>query len=196
MTPVILKSHFAFTVFLLIVLSSFQVYAKVEPHEDHFYQHEHFTADHEHNPSYDHDAFLGPEASKFDEFPPEESKRKLRVIITTKIDLDKNGLVSFEELEGWIEKQRKNFMYEAVDENIEKQDKDGDGLITWEEYRNAYFGEWDNTNLPQDHVSKSPKEHKVTTKRSKQTSPRKMFSYFQSAIACNFVLGPMSSVLV
>ena len=137
---------------LAVVLSSSQVSAEIKPHEDHFYKHEHYTEDHKHDARYDHDAFLGPEASKFEEFPPEESKRKLRVIITTKIDLDKDGLVTLKELEAWIEKQRKGFMYEAVDKSILEQDQDGDGLITWKEFKEGFFGKWDN-DLPQDHVS-------------------------------------------
>ena len=37
---------------------------------------EHFDDD-EHNPDYDHDAFLGDEADEFDKLTPEESKERL-----------------------------------------------------------------------------------------------------------------------
>jgi len=41
-----------------------------EPHFD--------DLDHEHNPEYDHEAFLGKdEASEFEKLPPEEAKRRL-----------------------------------------------------------------------------------------------------------------------
>ena len=37
----------------------------------------HFGDDEEHNPDYDHEAFLGEEAKEFDELSPEESKERL-----------------------------------------------------------------------------------------------------------------------
>ena len=38
---------------------------------------EHFGDDDEHNPDYDHEAFLGDEAKEFDDLSPEESKERL-----------------------------------------------------------------------------------------------------------------------
>ena len=38
---------------------------------------EHFVEGEEHNPDYDHEAFLGDEAKEFDELSPEESKERL-----------------------------------------------------------------------------------------------------------------------
>lgn len=138
---------------LLLVLTVSKSQQTVEPHRDHLYQHEHYTGS-QHDVRYDHDAFLGPDAQKFEEFPPEESKLKLKIIVTTKIDTNQDNKVSVQELEAWIEKQRKAFMYEAVEKNIKDEDKNGDGKISWEEYKIAHFGEWDNTNLPKDHVSR------------------------------------------
>ena len=134
---------------LLVSISN----ATVEPHRDHLYKHEHLTDTKQHDVRYDHDAFLGPDAQKFEEFPPEESKRKLKFIVMTKIDMDHDGSVSEGELEAWIEKQRKAFMYEAIEKSIDNEDKDGDWLISWDEYKAVHFGEWDDNNLPKDHVS-------------------------------------------
>ncbi|CAH3037536.1 unnamed protein product [Pocillopora meandrina] len=125
--------------------------AAVEPHKDNFHKHEHFGANQEHDVRYDHEAFLGPEAEEFDHLTPEESKKRLRVIVVKMIDTNKDGLVSEDELRVWIEKQRKAFMYEDVDKRIAKEDKDGDGEISWEEYRKSEYGEWDNYDLPKDH---------------------------------------------
>ncbi|KXJ19691.1 calumenin-B [Exaiptasia diaphana] len=136
------------TILLALAVSKSQ--QTVEPHRDHLYQHDHYKGS-EHDVRYDHDAFLGPDAQKFEEFPPEESKLKLKIIVTTKIDTNKDSKVSLEELEAWIERQRKAFMYEAIEKNIKEEDKNGDGKISWEEYKAAKFGEWDNNNLPQDH---------------------------------------------
>ena len=144
-------------VLFVLVCSSLTLYfealATVEPHKDNFHKHEHFGADQQHDVRYDHEAFLGPDAEKFEKFTPEESKRRLRFIVEKKIDTDKDGYVTFDELAVWIEKQRKAFMYEAVEEKIPKEDKDGDGEVSWEEYAKAQFLGWDETNLPKDHVS-------------------------------------------
>lgn len=42
-----------------------------EPSDQEHYQEE------QHNPQYDHEAFLGEEAKTFDQLPPEESRRRL-----------------------------------------------------------------------------------------------------------------------
>lgn len=130
------------------------VFAEVKPHQDNFHKHEHFGANQEHDVRYDHEAFLGPDAEQFKKLTPEESKRRLKTIVTKLIDTNKDSLVSSEELSVWIEKQRKAFMYEDVDKRIYKEDRDGDGEISWEEYSKAEYGEWDNPDkLPKDHVS-------------------------------------------
>jgi len=132
------------------------VFAEVKPHQDNFHKHEHFGANQEHDVRYDHEAFLGPEAEEFENLTPEESRRRLRIIVTKMIDTNKDSLVSPDELSVWIEKQRKAFMYEDVDKRIAKEDKDGDKEISWEEYAKSEYGEWDNPEkLPKDHVSPS-----------------------------------------
>ena len=138
--------------FVLIPLLSTETLGTIEPHHDKFSKHEHFTAEEGHNVAYDHDAFLGPDAEEFDKLSPEESKRRLKIIVEAKIDANKDSLVSLEELEAWIEIQRKAFMYEAVNEYIAKQDKDKDGKVSWKEYEIANFGEWDNVEPPKDLV--------------------------------------------
>ena len=107
------------------------VFAEVIPHQDNFHKHEHFGANQEHDVRYDHEAFLGPDAEQFKKLTPEESKRRLKTIVTKLIDTNKDSLVSSEELSVWIEKQRKAFMYEDVDKRIYKEDRDGDGEISW-----------------------------------------------------------------
>ena len=58
---------------------------------------EHDDYDHD----YDHDAFLGDEAGEFDDLTPEESQRRLGLIVD-KIDSNNDGQVSIEELQKWI----------------------------------------------------------------------------------------------
>merc|ERR1711915_850984 len=59
---------------------------------------EHDDSNHE----YDHEAFLGDEAKEFDELTPEESKRRLGMIVD-RVDVDNNKVISIEELEKWIQ---------------------------------------------------------------------------------------------
>ncbi|XP_055761705.1 calumenin-A isoform X1 [Salvelinus fontinalis] len=89
---------------------------------------------------YDHDAFLGQkEAKSFDDLSPEESKRRLGVIVE-KIDGDSDGFVTEVELRAWIKKAQKKYIYENVDRQWKDFDVNNDGMISWEEYRNVTYG--------------------------------------------------------
>ncbi|NXS52587.1 CALU protein, partial [Brachypteracias leptosomus] len=92
------------------------------------------------NFDYDHDAFLGAdEAKTFDQLTPEESKERLGKIVS-KIDEDKDGLVTVEELKNWIKFAQKRWIYEDVERQWKGHDLNEDGLISWEEYKNATYG--------------------------------------------------------
>ena len=52
---------------------------------------------------YDHEAFLGDDADDYDDLSPEESKRRLSLIVA-KIDVNNDEQVSVEELQNWIKK--------------------------------------------------------------------------------------------
>ncbi|XP_030071711.1 calumenin isoform X1 [Microcaecilia unicolor] len=92
------------------------------------------------NFEYDHDAFLGAEEAKtFDQLTPEESKERLGKIVI-KIDEDKDGYVTVEELRDWIKHAQKRWIYEDVERQWKGHDLNEDGLISWEEYRNATYG--------------------------------------------------------
>ena len=136
----------------LALLHASMVLAHIEQHQaDHISTHAHFE-DGQHNVEYDHDAFLGPkQAKEFETLSDDEAKKRLRAMVP-KLDTDKDGEVSPDELEAWIDKQRRNFMYDAVDEDIEWQDKDGDKMISWNEYMKARFGESEQDNFPKDEV--------------------------------------------
>ncbi|KAL8222544.1 UNVERIFIED_CONTAM: hypothetical protein K2H54_077322 [Gekko kuhli] len=89
---------------------------------------------------YDHDAFLGAEEAKtFDQLTPEESKERLGKIVS-KIDEDKDGFVTAEELKAWIKFAQKRWIYEDVERQWKGHDLNEDGLISWEEYKNATYG--------------------------------------------------------
>ncbi|NWX01129.1 CALU protein, partial [Caloenas nicobarica] len=89
---------------------------------------------------YDHDAFLGAdEAKTFDQLTPEESKDRLGKIVV-KIDEDKDGFVTVEELRDWIKFAQKRWIFEDVERQWKGHDLNEDGLISWEEYKNATYG--------------------------------------------------------
>nr|XP_014341176.1 PREDICTED: reticulocalbin-1 isoform X2 [Latimeria chalumnae] len=97
---------------------------------------------HEDNQSfqYDHEAFLGKEEAKtFDQLTPEESKEKLGKIVN-RIDDDKDGFVTAEELKNWIKRVQKRYIYENVAKVWTDYDLNKDNKISWEEYKQATYG--------------------------------------------------------
>ncbi|NXG10455.1 CALU protein, partial [Sakesphorus luctuosus] len=89
---------------------------------------------------YDHDAFLGAEEAKsFDQLTPEESKERLGKIVG-KIDENGDGFVTVEELKAWIKFAQKRWIYEDVERQWKGHDLNEDGLVSWEEYKNATYG--------------------------------------------------------
>lgn len=100
---------------------------------------EHFKNEH-HNKQFDHDAFLGEDQAKtFDQLPPEESKRRLGIIVD-KIDGDKDGFVSLVELKDWIRYTQKRYINEDVDRHWRQHNPNNDEVIPWEAYRKNVYG--------------------------------------------------------
>ncbi|XP_030006984.1 calumenin-A-like [Sphaeramia orbicularis] len=94
------------------------------------------------NYDYDHEAFLGhDEAQTFNELSPEESLRRLGIIVD-KIDTNKDGFVSEEELKIWIKNAQKKHIYDSVENQWKDYDVNNDGHITWEEYKNVTYGSY------------------------------------------------------
>jgi len=98
----------------------------------------HYDGD-EHNPDYDHDAFLGEEAKTFDQLTPEESQERLAKIVD-KIDRDLDGKISKEELKSWIQYTQRRYITEDVDRQWKTHNPTGKDTITWEEYKKMVYG--------------------------------------------------------
>ncbi|TDH03504.1 hypothetical protein EPR50_G00163330 [Perca flavescens] len=93
-----------------------------------------------HGFQYDHEAFLGKEEAKtFDQLTPDESKDKLAKIVE-RIDKDRDGYVSHAELHSWIRHRQRRYIQENVDKHWKDYDKDQDGKIAWDEYKNTTYG--------------------------------------------------------
>lgn len=94
------------------------------------------------NFDYDHEAFLGQdEAKTFDQLPPEESRRRLGVIVD-KIDTNKDGFVSEDELKVWIKHAQKRHVYNSVEHQWKDFDTNNDDRISWDEYKNVTYGSY------------------------------------------------------
>lgn len=94
----------------------------------------------EHNPDYDHEAFLGEEAAKtFDQLSPEESKERLLKIVD-KIDKDTDGYVTQQELEDWIKHTQKRYIRDDVEKQWKVYNPQDSNRVSWDEYRNITYG--------------------------------------------------------
>ncbi|XP_053908331.1 reticulocalbin-3 [Cuculus canorus] len=99
------------------------------------------THDHANGFAYDHQAFLGPEEAKtFDQLSPEESQRRLGLLVGL-IDTDGDGGLTAAELGSWMERRHRRGQAEAVERGRQRFDRDGDGAVTWHEYRHEAYGD-------------------------------------------------------
>ena len=95
--------------------------------------------------AYDHDAFLGEEqAEQFLHLDPTESRRRLAVMVG-RMDEDRDGLVSEEELQKWIRSVQEREVMEDTERQWEERNKamykgDPEGRVSWESYKNDIYG--------------------------------------------------------
>ncbi|XP_001607801.2 calumenin [Nasonia vitripennis] len=97
-----------------------------------------------HNPAYDHEAFLGEEAKSFEQLSPEESTRRLGLIVD-KIDKDKDGYVTQEELKDWIRYTQQRYSRDDTERQWQSHNPDGKDKVSWQEYRGRIYGFLDET---------------------------------------------------
>ncbi|XP_075234695.1 calumenin B scf [Lycorma delicatula] len=92
-----------------------------------------------HNPEYDHEAFLGEDAKTFDQLTPEESQRRLALIVE-KIDKDHDGFVTQEELKDWIRYTQRRYIVDDVERQWKTHNPEAKEKISWEEYKKMLYG--------------------------------------------------------
>ncbi|XP_012275235.1 reticulocalbin-2 isoform X2 [Orussus abietinus] len=90
--------------------------------------------DGEHHQEFDHEAILGSikQAEVFNKLSPEESKRRLMILLT-KMDLNNNKLIERNELKAWILRSFDMLSAEESRDRLDDADTDEDGKVTWEE---------------------------------------------------------------
>ncbi|XP_021377539.1 calumenin-B-like isoform X2 [Mizuhopecten yessoensis] len=108
-------------------------------HENKLSDLQHEDEDDEHNEDYDHEAFLGKEeAQDFEDLSPEESKERLGQIVD-KIDKDKDGKVTEEELKNWIQYIQRRYIVTDTERMWKDHDLEGDALH-WNSYMKRTYG--------------------------------------------------------
>ncbi|XP_037052536.1 calumenin isoform X1 [Bradysia coprophila] len=139
------KMIFFFWFTVVCVLFNCAVSAIPKPDEkrvldnDHLSHAKHYDNE-EHNKQYDHEAFLGEdEAKTFDELTPEESRRRLGIIVD-KIDENKDSLINLSELKNWIQFTQRRYLEEDVDRQWRQHNVNNSDQVHWESYRKSVYG--------------------------------------------------------
>jgi len=92
------------------------------------------------SPEYDGRAVMGDEEYKtFDDLSPEEAKEKLGHLVD-KMDSNGDGDVDEKELTMWIHYVQTKYIYDDTERQWEENDKDGDGKLSWDEYKENTYG--------------------------------------------------------
>lgn len=61
-------------------------------------------------------------------------------MLVERIDEDKDGFVTAEEMKRWIKHAQKRWIYDDVDRQWKSHDLNADEVVSWEEYKNATYG--------------------------------------------------------
>nr|ATU83022.1 secreted hypothetical protein [Pristhesancus plagipennis] len=93
----------------------------------------------EHNSDYDHEAFLGEDSKTFDQLSPDESRRRLGLIVD-KIDSDADGFVTHAELKEWIRYTQQKYVRDNVERTWKSFNPNNKDKISWQEYSDQVFG--------------------------------------------------------
>lgn len=61
-------------------------------------------------------------------------------MLVERIDENKDGYVTVEEMKKWIKHAQKRWIYDDVDRQWKSHDLNGDEVVSWDEYKNATYG--------------------------------------------------------
>ena len=127
---------------------------------------EHYPNSH-HDPEYDHEAFLGEEAKTFDQLSPEESTRRLGLIVD-KIDKDKDAFVAQEELKDWIKYTQKLYLLDDIDRHWKSHNPGEKEKLSWREYKIRVYGFMDEKDHEADKTDNESFSYAVMLKRDRR----------------------------
>ncbi|KAL5007837.1 hypothetical protein ScPMuIL_016643 [Solemya velum] len=82
---------------------------------------------------------LKTDAKTFDQLTPDESREKLSLIVD-KIDKDRDGYVTEEELIDWIQYVQKRYVITDTERMWKDHDVDDDSTLKWEPYQKRTYG--------------------------------------------------------
>nr|AFI26259.1 supercoiling factor variant A [Drosophila melanogaster]AFI26261.1 supercoiling factor variant C [Drosophila melanogaster] len=121
----------------------------------------------EHNAQFDHEAFLGPdESKKFDSLTPEESRRRLGVIVD-RIDENKDGSVTLAELKNWIAYTQRRYIEEDVGRVWKQHNPDNNETISWDSYMQTVYGFMDDLSPDEKEQEENGVSYKSLLKRDR-----------------------------
>ncbi|XP_052846989.1 calumenin-B [Drosophila gunungcola] len=121
----------------------------------------------EHNAQFDHEAFLGPdESKKFDNLTPEESRRRLGLIVD-RIDENKDGFVTLPELKNWIAYTQRRYIDEDVGRLWKEHNPEKNETISWESYRKTVYGFMDDLSNEEKEKEENGISYKSLLKRDR-----------------------------
>ncbi|GIY39875.1 calumenin [Caerostris extrusa] len=94
-----------------------------------------------HDYDYDHESVLGSHtvAEEYEHLPPEEAKKRL-FSLALKMDANGDKYVDKKELIDWVLKSFKSLTEEEAMDEMEDEDKNDDGKVTWEEHVSETYG--------------------------------------------------------
>ncbi|XP_023690923.1 45 kDa calcium-binding protein [Paramormyrops kingsleyae] len=90
------------------------------------------------NKDFHQEVFLGKDMEEFEEDSEPRKNRKKLIDIFSKVDFNGDQSISAKEMQRWIMEKTEEHFQEAVKENklsFRAVDPDGDGHVTWDEYR-------------------------------------------------------------
>lgn len=95
-----------------------------------------------HDANYDHKAFLGADQSEqFDNLSPAESRNRLEQLARNKLDANKDGRVTEDELRDWIAYSQKRYIHEDVDRQWKAFGRlKDDETLSWAEMLKTAYG--------------------------------------------------------
>lgn len=89
----------------------------------------------------EHDAFLGDNYTEFKGLSPEEAKTKLAQLIKDEVDLNKDGVLTEDEIRQRLHVTTKEYRKKEVMETMKQHDEDKDGKVSWEEFKKGHFSD-------------------------------------------------------